>query len=327
MRWGRGGMGWRGWNNRRMVTSKWQETVVHHQTAENQDVQVRVAEHQISTEEEYKDELHKHNARVTAWENDAITNFITSRIHLAIVDLKQDTPADGLQKLKRPPVLAEGKRKLFVMQLDLAYAPDHASCKKRKISIFRPMNPTMSDDCLESAKNVYMTCRTSEENGTCSDVFMVTLPPAPVNQSWENKNLATVVKSMKQFSPRHQTPSVGTIRRPGRLQLYQRQSKAFGSNPHDSIAYTSEAKVTIHSGPMNFLTGGHTNVHEWPVQEISAVSMPTVPETKFATLFGADVETVAMDANMDDEGPATNEPVGSADGQEDGRAHQKGAPL
>ena len=318
-------MGWRGWNNRRMVTSKWQDTVVH-QTAGKQEVQVRVAEHQISTEEEYKDELHKHNARVTAWENDAITNFITSRIHLAIVDLKQDTPAEGVQKLKRLPVMTEGKRKMFVMQLDLAYAPDHANCKKRKISVFRPMNPTMSEDSLDGAKHVYMTCRTLEENGTCSDVFMVTLPPAPVNQ-WENKNLATVVKSMKQFSPRHQIPSVGVIRRPQRLQRYQRQSKAFTSNPHDSIAYTSEAKINIHSGPMSFLTGGHTNVHEWPVQEIPAHSMPTVPETKFATLFGADVETVAMDTSMEDDFPTTNEPVGSADGQEDGRAHQKGAPL
>ena len=326
MRWGRGGMGWRGWNNRRMVTSKWQDKVVH-QTAGQREVEVRVAERQISTEEEYKDELHQHNARVTVWENEAITNFITSRIQLHILDLKQDIPTEGLHRLKRLPVLAEGKRKLFMTQLDLAYQPDHAFCKRRKISVFRPMNPTMSDDCIDGAKNVYMTCRTSEENGTCSDVFMVTLPPAPVNQSVENKNLATVVKSMKQFTPRHQTPSVGTIRRPLRMQRYQRQTRPFGSNPHDLIAYTSEAKITIHNGPMSFLPGGHTNIHEWPVQEIPAHSMPTVPETNFATLFGADVETVHMDASMDDDFSMTNEPAGSADGQEDGRAHQKGAPL
>ena len=95
---------------------------------------------------------------------------------------------------------------------------------------------------------------------------MVTLPAPSVN-AVENRNLTVLVKSLRNLLPKHQPPKIGHIERLGRMARLKRSS-SFSFNPNDSIVFTSENALDIPKRPMAFLTGGHTSVNRWPVQEI-----------------------------------------------------------
>ena len=202
--------------------------------------------------------------------------------------------AQALPRLQKLPMMSEKKRKLFLYQEELNCKLDWEKMKKRKVSKFHPICPTLTDDALDGPKEIYQKTRTVTD-GTSNDIFMVTVP-APSANALENRNAQVVARILKGFQPKHQAVKIGNIERQGRSRQLRRIS-CFSLNLSDSVIFTSEQKLQIPNAPMQFLSGGHTSVNKWPVPELLEQQMPKITLKKYDDLFPAEKDATPMESD------------------------------
>ena len=191
-------------------------------------------------------------------------------------------------------MVSEKKRKLFLYQEELNCKLDWEKMKKRKVSKFHPICPTLADDSLDGPREIYTKMRTVTD-GTCSDIFMVTVP-APSANALDNRNAQVVARILRGFQPKHQAVKSGNIERNGRTRQLRRNS-CFSLNLSDSVIFTSEQKLQIPNAPMQFLSGGHTRVNKWPVPELLEQQMPKISLKKYDDLFPSDKDPTPLESD------------------------------
>ena len=145
---------------------------------------------------------------------------------------------DDADKLKRKvsnlPLLREKKRQLFYHSEHVATKMDWSRIKRRKLSMFAPVNRSLDGDDINPIIELHSLIRTPDSDN--EDLLIFTVPGAPIDVP-SNKNLETVHKKIKSISPKLQPPKLGKIEiAHADVLIRTREKVAFkGNNEHHII--------------------------------------------------------------------------------------------
>ena len=164
---------------------------------------------------------------------------------LWLQDLLSSTPVNWTQ--------VRAQHKSIRCDPDIAYDPSQRD--------------TDSGDSLRPLKSVYTQFRNTSSGGSSDDIVGVMVPgesrDKPVNET-----LDKCYKSLKHLVPTHQDPKIGTIEMTNAGDSLQNRNIFKRKLEHHFLfTYQNTVDSTHTRKRMKLLSGGHTSVNSWPVQQ------------------------------------------------------------
>ena len=238
---------------------------------------------EIADEESYNRALKTWNGEVVKFEDIKLKEFL--RGHVEAVVHATDESVDLLKKkLARVPIMGEKKRKAFDLEVSNMKPLDWDRLKRRKQSMFQPLELTMTSADVEPLIEVYSQFRTENEQKESNDVIVVTVP-GPLPTSPFNKNAEVVFKQLSKITPKHPTPKVGVIELAQADVLRRiRGRMAFQGKTDDHMVFTSQLKGTFERKQMKVLPGD-SYFNKWPTTTMPLASMVRIKKSQHLSLF------------------------------------------
>ena len=251
----------------------------------------------IKDEAAYREKLERFNQEVAEFRAKEEKSYVNQRVILHVMDCDNDKLVSKLQRL--PVLSSEKKRKLYLYDEHVARPFDWRAMKRNRKTIFHPRQSDFDQADLDLMLDVYMKTRT-QLGDTCQDMLTVLLPAAPPNTA-ENEGAKRAVHRLRQLTPRHQRPKIGTVERSHEDVLRQtRERVSFVGNVDSTIIFTRQAPINVVRKAMMFC-GGDTYFNRWRVTSIPYQQLPRCKEAVSATLWRDEAKAVAFAA--DDEMP------------------------
>ena len=226
----------------------------------------------FETDGDYQRALAEYNECCKKAETEQINEYMQAQIVSIICELNSDAL---IRKLSSVKILREPGRKLWVQDL-LSLTPvnwtqvraHHKSIRSDPDIAYDPtQRDTDSGDSLRPLKSVYTQFRNTSSDGSSDDVVGVIVPgesrDKPVNET-----LDKCYKSLKHLVPTHQDPKIGTIEMTNAGDSLQNRNIFKRKLEHHFLFTYQNAVDSTHTRKrMKLLSGGHTSVNSWPVQQ------------------------------------------------------------
>ena len=263
---------------------------VVHQLPGSSDAVTVVLCNAIKDEATYRERLERFNQEVAEFTAKEEKSYVNQRVNLHVMEEDNDKLVSRLQRL---PVLSnEHKRKLYMYDEHVARPFDWRAMKRSRKTVFHPRQSDFDQADLDLMLDVYMRTRT-QQGDTCQDLITVLLPAAPPNSA-ENEGAKRAVQRLRQLSPRHQRPKIGTVERSHVDVLRQtRERSSFIGNVDSTIIFTRQGPINIGRKTMMFCEGD-TYFNRWRVKSIPYQQLPCCKEAVIGKLWRDEAKVVAF---------------------------------
>ena len=193
------------------------------------------------------------------------------------------------RKLDKVPIMSEKRRKMFVEDFMCTSGVDCEEVRRRRRSVFDPLNLKVEDGCMETLLHVYSHFKTNDDTKESEDEIVVITPGAPPNVP-ENKVLKKVHRELAAHTPKLQAPKIGGIvLSPTDLIQRTKSKNAFGAYGDNDIVFTKEKKTAQVRRHMTVL-GGDTFVNKWNVPVIQLAKLTRCTQAVYEAIFRDDSE-------------------------------------
>ena len=226
----------------------------------------------FETDEDYQRALAEYNKLCKQIETEQINEYMQAQIVPIICDLNSEKLVRKLASVK---ILQDSGRKLWLHDLLLSTPVNWAQVRAQHKSIrcdpdvaYDPsQRDTDSGDSLRPLKSVYTQFRNTMPDGSSDDVVGVVVP-GEIRDKPVNDNLDKCYKSLRHLIPTHQDPKIGTIELTNAGDSVQNRNIFKRKLEHHFLFTYQNAADSNHTRKrMKLLSGGHTSVNSWPVQQ------------------------------------------------------------
>ncbi len=190
---------------------------------------------------------------------------------------------DITKKLKRIPLLAETKRKLFIWDSLVTEPVDWEKVRKEKKSIGSCSSTRLSGDQLEGFLSAYLRHRTPEGSGS-RDYVAILVPGGKPDQPL-NKFLQEAHRILKNITPKHQPPKIGDIEHQQSDVLRRVRARgSFKRKAEDHLVFTQELRTDIGRKRMKYLDGD-THFNTWRAPGVDLSQQAKIPQQVHDDIF------------------------------------------
>ena len=261
------------------------------------DVSVQVIADAL-TEITYKEKVAAWEQIVKKYEDQRCDSYLATHMLGYVVDAMDNAPrvAKKVKMLMDSAGCGKGtKRKLFLHD-DLAEKPvDWPKAKRERKSVLNGSTfVKLRSPDLDCLVEIYDVCKDDADG---QDVIAVITSGPPAN-TVVDKNVMVAHKRLKDLTPRHQKPKIGSIEISSTDVLQRVKSKnAFcGQNEH-RVVFTTQSKTKIQRKPF-CTTKADSYFNKWPVSAIPFGQLARTSMAKFTKMID-DSKTLGTDEHAD----------------------------